>query len=303
MIKRVIEISERAAHLSVQSDQLRISPSDCSPADGEPFGIPCEDVGVLVVDNAHVTYSHFALARLAEFGAVTVLCGSKHLPAALVLPLGSNSEITSRLRTQISAPLPLKKRLWKQIVCAKIAAQAANLSESNPTRRRLEELAKSVRPGDPSNAEGQAAALYWPALAGPDFRRQREGDGVNALLNYGYSLIRAALARALVSSGLNPALGIHHSNRSNPFCLADDLLEPLRPIVDARVVALSGAGSTSLNPASKKVLLSVLHVCVAAGPWKGPLLVAMHRMTSSMVRCLAKKDQRLLIPRAVPDTE
>ena len=306
MIKRTIEISQEPAHLAVRDDQLRIVRE--GQRTGEGASIPCEDIGLLIVDHPQVSYSHHALARLVEFGAGVVICGSSHQPVGLLLPMADHTQVVWRINDQIGAPKPVQKQLWKQIVAAKVRAQAANLPEDSAVRRRLLALAREVGSGDPKNVEAQAARLYWPAWPGeqhtPPFRRDTDGkDPVNAMLNYGYAIFRAAVARALVGAGLLPVLGIHHSNRSNAFCLADDLVEPLRPIMDARVRELARRGHDALTPHTKAALLERLTATVRYGDRSGPLLVALHAYAASLADCLGKRATRLLIPETVDQIE
>ena len=264
MIKRTIEISAEPAHLAVKLDQLLIRKRGEDPR-YPAASIPCEDIGLVVVDHPAVSYSHAALARLVECGAAVLICGQNHLPAGLLLPLSEHSEIVWRMDDQISASRPLRKRLWQQIVIAKVKAQAANLHPDCPERQKLLALAGEVKSGDPANIEAQAARVYWSAWLAPGcpFRRDPDRDDLNALLNYGYSVVRAAVARALVGAGLQPALGIHHANRANPFCLADDLMEPLRPLVDAKVRELAGWELRKVDARTKPALLKLLVAEVA----------------------------------------
>lgn len=306
MIKRTIEISREPAHLAVRDDQLRIVREGQRTL--ESASIPCEDIGLLIVDHPQVSYSHHALARLVEFGAGVVVCGSDHLPAGLLLPMSSHTEVVWRVNDQISAAKPVRKQLWKQIIVAKVRAQAANLAEDSPVRRRLMAMARQVGSGDPKNVEAQAARLYWPVWldeqGGPPFRRDTDGkDAINAMLNYGYAIFRAAVARALVGAGLLPVLGIHHSNRSNAFCLADDLIEPLRPMMDARVRQLHRRGHESLTSHTKAALLERLTATVRYGERTGPLLVALHACAASLADCLGGRSGTLLIPEAVDPDE
>ncbi len=343
MIKRTIEISMEPVHLAVKLDQLQLQRHEANP--GTAASIPCEDIGLVIVDHPQVTYSHQALAKLIEFGAAVLFCGRDHLPAGMLLPLATHTEVVWRIQDQIAASKPLCKRLWQQIIVAKIHAQAANLAPDNPARGKLLTLADEVKSGDPTNVEAQAAKVYWSAWlgdppgtgilpvgqgleghatcgtgilpveddleghatsgtrvpAGTDkpFRRDPDGDGLNALLNYGYAVLRAAVGRALVGSGLHPALGIHHANRSNPFCLADDLLEPLRPLVDARVRDLNEWGLKALEKRSKVHLLELLTATVRMEDQTGPLMIALHRMTASLAKCLAGGEKKLSIPVAM----
>ena len=302
MIKRTLEISGQAAHLTIRYDQLVLK------RDGQTVGsIPCEDLGLVVVDHPGTTYSHSALTALLDSNAALVVCGRDHLPCGMLLPLAHHSQVVWRIDEQISAGKPLKKRLWKQLVQAKIREQAANLAEGSPPRRKLLQFAREVRSGDPTNREAQAAKVYWSAwlvnVDCPDegqetpFRRARDGQTPNALLNYGYAILRAGVARALVAAGLLPALGIKHSNRSNAFCLADDLLEPLRAIVDERVRELYFAGQTELDRDTKQALLELLTIPVSGGGQTGPLMVALHRLAASLVHCYQGTERELEIPR------
>ena len=301
MIKRILEISSEPYQVSVHLDQLVLRPRTDGGA-GPPT-VPCEDVGLLVVDNQGVGYSHQALTRLLEAGAAVVLCGANHLPAGLLLPLASHTEIVWRIDCQIAAKRPVKKRLWKQVVRAKIRNQAENLPADVPARGRILALIPAVRSGDPENVEAQAARIYWEAWLGDRvFRRQPQGDeAINGMLNYGYAVLRAAVARALVSAGLFPPLGIHHCNRGNAFCLADDLLEPMRPWVDAAVADCVAQGQVGVNRDTKRALLGLLHRTARVGGQSGPLMVGLHRTCASLVRCLQGQDVKLLVPRLVPE--
>jgi len=299
MIKRTVEISSAPAHLTTRQRQLVLERG------GQTVGsFPCEDLGMVVVDHPGTTYSHAALASFAESGAVLVVCGRDHLPRGILLPLADHTEVVWRIHDQFAAGKPLRKRLWKQLVRAKIRAQAENLEASSAPRRKLLNLAREVRSGDPSNLESQAARVYWSAwlmspdlpMELPEFRRDPDGTAPNALLNYGYAVVRAALARALVASGLQPAIGLKHSNRSNAFCLADDLIEPLRPIVDARVRELYFAGQAELDQPTKAALLELLTAEVTSGGRSGPLMVALHGLVASLVQCYQGLAKNLEIP-------
>ena len=300
MIKRILEISTEPYHVAVRLDQLILRPRDDSAA--APPAIPCEDVGVIVVDNAGVSYSHQALTRLLDFGAVVVLCGPNHLPSGLVLPLTVHSEVVWRFDCQVAAKRPVRKRLWRQLIRAKVRNQAANLPGDSTARARLLALAREVRSGDPTNVEAQAARIYWEHWLGQPFRREPQSDEpINGMLNYGYAILRAAIARALVSAGLFPPLGIHHCHRGNAFCLADDLLEPMRPWVDAIVGGCVGRGVIGVIPGTKRELLQLLHRTVLVDRQTGPLMVGLHRTCASLVRCLEGLDTKLLIPRLIPE--
>ncbi len=294
MIKRTVEISEQAVHLSVKNDQLVLTARGVQRSN--LASIPIEDIGLVLVEHTGTTYTHAVLATLLRHDGALVVCGRDHMPAGLLLPLGEHTQVVWRIRDQLAVRKPLKKQLWRQIVRAKIEAQARNLEPGSAGRRRLVSLARQVRSGDTTNVEAQAARAYWSAwLPGEAFRRDPDGHGINALLNYGYAVMRAAVARALVAAGLLPVLGIHHCGRGNAFCLADDLMEPLRPLVDGRVRTLANAGIVEVNPQGKKGLLELLAEPVECGGQTGPLLVAFHRMVASLVRCFEGSDRRLEI--------
>jgi CRISPR-associated protein Cas1 len=307
MIKRTVEISGAGNRLSVSLGSLLIQ------RDGQQVAsIPLEDLGILILDAADTVYTHWVLAEALAAGAAIVPCGRDHLPCGLFLPQ-DNSLMTQRLAAQVAAPLPLKKRLWKQIVQAKVRHQAAALPPDSPARRRIANLITQIRSGDPTNVEAQAARIYWQAMFGQEFRRNpraasRVGDaddGANTLLNYGYAVVRAAVARAIAGAGLHPSFGLHHHNRGNPFALADDLLEPLRPLVDRKAKALadfpsrasgSNDGQTDLRPNTKRELLGILTEEVQVADLKGPLLVALERTVASLVRCYAGEQAKLDLP-------
>jgi CRISPR-associated protein Cas1 len=298
VIKRTLEISREPVHLSVRDNQLVLK------RDGQVVGqVPCEDIGVVLVDHQQTTYTHGALAKLAESDAAVVICGRDHLPAAILLPMSDHSQVVWRLDAQLGVSRPLRKQLWRQLVVAKIQAQAGNLSPELPAYRKLLALAREVRSGDPTNIEAQAARVYWSnwlwRLAEeetPEFRRDPDLPGLNSFLNYGYAVLRAAIARAVVAAGLLPSLGLHHHNRSNAFCLADDLIEPLRPLVDDRVRELHRQGYEELNQPAKAALLEILADRVSFGDEVGPLMVELHRYVASLVRCFAGEDRELQIP-------
>jgi CRISPR-associated protein Cas1 len=295
LIKRTLEISREPAHLSVRNEQLVLK------RDGQTIDqVPCEDIGVVLVDHPQTTYTHAALAKLAEFDAAVVICGRDHLPAAILLPMVDHSQVVWRLDAQLSVSRPLRKQLWKQIVVAKIAAQARNVPADQPAHRKLIALSREVRSGDPTNIEAQAARVYWANwLWQEEFRRDPDGTGLNSFLNYGYAVLRAAVARAIVAAGLLPSLGLHHRNRSNPFCLADDLVEPLRPLVDDRVRELHRQGYDELNQPAKAAILEILAQRVRLGDEVGPLMVQLHRYVASLVRCFTGDNRELEIPGAV----
>jgi CRISPR-associated protein Cas1 len=291
MIKRVVEVSGGATHLSQRLNQLVLSRDGC-----EIGIVPIEDLGVLIVDHPACSYTHGALTALAENNVAVVVCGARHHPAALLMPAESNSTQAETVAMQAGASKAVRDRIWKQIVRAKISAQAALLESSGLEAGALRDLARAVRNGDPRNLEAQAAQRYWRILLGPDFRRHREGDPPNNLLNYGYTVVRAATARAICGAGLSPSLGIHHRNRYNAFVLADDLMEPLRPIVDAGVRRLWLRGCNELSREVKAELLEILAAPVRWHDESSPLMVALARYTASIREALSGRIKRPYIP-------
>lgn len=294
MIKRIIEISSARTYLSVKYDQLVIR----SNGDVQSQ-IPCEDIGILLVDHVGTTYTHAVFTRLLDAGAAVVLCGGNHHPAGLLLPLESHSAQTERFRQQIEAKEPVKKRLWKQLVQAKIKHQARVVGPDSEAYPALMALRQRVRSGDPENVEAQASRKYWGAyLQDVQFRRNVEGKPPNNLLNYGYTVMRAAVARALCSAGLLPALGLHHRNRYNAFCLADDVVEPFRGYVEAKVKEIvEGEGvPDDLTQGLKARLLEVLYETVVIAGCKSPLMVGLHRTMASLQRCFAGEQEKLELP-------
>lgn len=291
MIKRTIDISDGPTHLRIENDQLLLE-----RAEGTVASIPAEDIGVLLIDHPATTYTHSALTRLLDHGAVVVLCGPKHLPVGILLSTADNLITPARLRTQAAAPLPLRKRLWKQIVTEKIRLQAANLEHDPAAKKRLLSFADNVRSGDTSNTEGVAARFYWQSVFPQPFRRDPDGLPPNDLLNYGYTIFRAAIARALVAAGLHPAFGLHHHNRNNNFALADDLVEVFRARVDATVRDLIRAGVTGIDRDAKRQILGLLTLRITVAGQDGPLMVQLHRMATSLVRCYDGQAKQLDLP-------
>lgn len=300
MIKRTIEISRQPTYLSARLGQLIVQPFD-APKE-QATSIPAEDIGIVVVDHPQVTYSHAALQTLLDQGACVVVCGRDHQPAGLLLPISSHTQQVERLQEQISASRPCVKRLWQQIVIAKVKAQAAVISDHPKAVRKLNALARDVKSGDTTNIEAQAAKVYWSVWREEfsGFARDQDGaDPLNAHLNYGYAILRAAVARALVAAGFQPALGLHHSNRANAFCLADDLMEPLRPVIDRQARALIREDRPELDQANKGRLLSTLTAPCELEGQTGPLMVQLHRYTASLGRCYRGEDSQLSIPLAL----
>ncbi len=219
------------AHLSFSQGQLKVERKDYPLS-----SVPLEDVQYIILEHPHISCSTYLLQELAQRNICTIVCNAQYHPVGMMMSLDANQVQSERFRAQLSASEPLKKNLWMQTVKAKIRNQAALLKKIGANETPLLTRARKVRSGDPENEEGRAAAMYWPQLFGQAFRRERYGDSPNELLNYGYAILRAAVARALAGSGLHPTLGIYHRNKYNAYCLADDIMEPYRPFVDSLVL-------------------------------------------------------------------
>lgn len=293
MSARTVEISAAPARLSLRHRQLVARRED-----GTERTTPIEDLALLVVDHPQVTYSHALLAALAEAKVATVLCGADHMPAGVLLPYAANALAGERLRAQLEAPRPLGKRLWQAMVACKLRRQADLLVRATGSDGGLAAMAGRVRSGDPGNLEAQGAQRYWPRLLGPAFRRDRAGQPPNNLLNYGYAVLRAATARAVVGAGLLAGVGLFHRNRGDAFALASDLMEPFRPFVDGVVWELAQAGmaAEALDRARKAHLLGVLNLGVAIGGQALPLGLALHRAAASLAESFAARKVLLRLP-------
>ena len=307
MIKRTLCFSN-PAYLSLKNAQLVIKLPEVEKADVAELikaeavrTIPIEDIGVVVLDNRQITITQGLAEALLENNCAIITCDSTHLPVGLMLPLCSNTTQSERFRAQIDASLPLKKQLWQQTVQCKIRNQAAVLQNTrNAIVKNMLVWAGDVKSGDSDNLEGRAAAYYWRNLF-PDilgFTRDREGVPPNNLLNYGYAILRAVVARALVGSGLLPTLGIHHHNRYNAYCLADDIMEPYRPYVDALVCRLVADGhiTEELTVELKRELLQIPTLDVVINGKRSPLMVAVSTTTASLQKCYAGEIRKIVYP-------
>ncbi len=277
---RIVDIATDGLHLSAERGFLRVD------RQGELIGrVPFDEVHAVIVHAYGVTWSTNLVARLAEQGAPIVFCGSNHSPIAVTLPLEGHHAQSARMQAQLNASKPLAKQLWRRIVAAKIRMQGSLLAARGIAgAEAFEFMARRVTSGDQENLEAQAARRYWPLLLGEAFRRDREAPGTNALLNYGYAVMRAVCARAIVASGLHPTQGIQHSNRGNAFALADDLIEPFRPLVDALVVTLAGEGVEALTPGMKRRFANLIAVDLRCAGEISPVSVAAQRLARSLVR-------------------
>ena len=290
MTDRIIEIAETSAFLSLENHLLKIR----LPT-GLPVTVPVREVQCLILANPALTVTGSLLAALAAEGCMVLISGTDRLPVAMQLPLEGNYIQTQRFQAQIEAPKPLSKRLWQVIVKEKILNQAALLRELHGDDFGLAVLAKQVRSGDPDNLEGRAAAIYWKKLFGDPFRRDRTQGDNNLLLNYGYAVLRAMTARACCAAGLHPTIGFHHHNQYDPFCLADDLMEPFRPAVDRIVFGLNRANShVELGKDQRRALIQGLLDTRMPSP-KGRCLIPdlLHMYAGQIVSSFLEGEVRL----------
>jgi CRISP-associated protein Cas1 len=262
--------------------------------------VPIEDIGILILDSPHITLTNALIAELNQNNVAVLSCDSHHLPYGLMLPMFSHHAFTEKMYQQLESSLPLKKNLWQQTIVAKISNQAAVLRGRGIDDAKMQYFIRLVKSGDPQNVEGRAAAFYWERLFedNEQFTRDRFGDAPNAMLNYGYAILLAIVARALVASGMLPSVGIHHRNKYNPWCLASDIMEPYRPYVDKVVLNIAGEypDCEELTPEIKKKLLQIPVVDILIDGNSSPLMVGVTRTTASLSACFEGIGRRLLYP-------
>lgn len=295
MIKRTLFFGN-PAYLSTKNEQLVISYPD---KEMETKTVSIEDIGVIVLENQQITITNGLLEKLTNNNVALINCDQYHLPIGLLMPLSGHTEQTERFRYQIEASLPLKKNLWQQTISAKIWNQGMLLREKGIPMRKMELWSKEVTSGDALNHEARAAVYYWDKLFDIEgFTRQQKGLPPNHLLNYGYAILRGITARAIVSSGMLPTLGIFHRNKYNAYCLADDIMEPYRPFVDLIVCHIMETEDVyeELTIDFKKQLLSIASIDVQIDGKNSPLMVAMSRTTNSLFECFQGKSRKILYP-------
>lgn len=294
MIKRTL-FFENPAYLSTKNNQLVVKLVQTN----EEKTVPIEDIGMIVLENQQITLTNGLIEKLTYQNAAIVCCNQQHLPLSLLSPLSGHSEFNERLRFQLEASLPLKKFLWQQTIISKITNQANLLGKLNKQNDKLRKWAREVLSGDSTNKESHSAAFYWEHIFDiPGFYRGQKEMPPNNLLNYGYAILRAVCARSLIGSGMLPALGIHHANKYNAYCLADDIMEPYRPFVDELVHAIVQQTDNieELNREIKQQLLMIPAIDVKIEGKKSPLLVAMSRTTHSLYECFAGVSRKILYP-------
>ena len=298
MIKRTLYFGS-PAYLKTNTEQKVIEMHDS----GETKSVPIEDIGLLILDHPQITVTQGLMAKLLAYNVALINCDATHHPVGLLLNLDGNTLQSQKFKAQVEATQPLKKQLWQQTITAKLINQSAHLKQQQKEYQFLHNLSKMVTSGDGEGHEAKAAAYYWKRLFTelPEFRRDRYGMPPNNLLNYGYAILRAIVARSLVGSGLLPTLGIFHRNQYNAYCLADDIMEPYRPFVDSVVCSMINKHEDwwELNTQKKKDLLSIPAMDVEIEGQNSPLLNAVQRTTASLSKCFEGKLRKIVYPQFV----
>jgi len=294
MLGRIVEVSNDKRHLSVYRGFMLVHSTG---EDRKEVGrVPLDDIAALIANAHGLSYTNNLLVALAERGAPFVLCAANHNVVGMLWPMQGHHQQAHRFEAQIACSLPTRKKLWAAIVKSKLLNQAAVLQATGAAHAPVQALAKKVRSGDPDNLEAQGARKYWGLLMGSLFRRDQQADGVNALLNYGYTVLRAATARAVVAAGLHPSLGLHHSHDNNAMRLVDDLMEPFRPVIDLTAWQLQCAGTCEVNADTKRALVQCLYQDLATPEGKTPVLVAVQKLATSLAKVLLKESKALDLP-------
>lgn len=281
MVGRIVEIADDRRHLFMHRGFLVVRDTASQDEIGQ---VPLDDIDAVIASAHGISYTNNLLVALLQRGAPLVLCGSNHNVAGMLIPVDGNYEQAKRFEMQIEASVPLRKRLWASVVKAKLQQQAAALQAIGAPSAPLMHLVKKVRSGDPDNIEALGARRYWGLLFGDQFRRDRKAEGVNGLLNYGYTILRSAAARAVVAAGLHPSLGLHHSNDNNAMRLVDDLMEPFRPIIDLKVWQLVKQGEDTVSPDTKRALVRTLYDDMQTDSGVTPVSVCIQRLAVSLAQ-------------------
>ncbi len=291
MERRILDLTGERRNLRKDRGSLAVTTEE-----GETR-VPFDDIEAVIVNARQATYTNEAVLELSRRGIPLVACDKSHRPVAWLWPAEGNFEQTRRMAAQKNAKTGLENRLWARLVKAKIAGQAAVLEWRGIRAGALKSLARAVRPGDPGNCEARAAARYWPLAFGPGFTRDRQGGGINGLLNYGYIVVRSCCARNVMAAGLHPSIGLFHKNRFNAFCLIDDLMEPFRPLVDRVVLELVDRGLNSVEPESKEALVGLLAREVESEQGFQPLSRAMETASRSLAQAFVEDKLALVLPK------
>lgn len=300
MLKRLIEITKNGQYLKCKFGLLEVY--DVTKNIAEKKGdCPLDDLLALIVMAQRVQYDNDLITSLGDKGIPVVFCGDKFIPKSILFPLDCNFEQARRMDAQINASKPLKKRIWADIVRKKIQTQSEVLELLNKRHERLDRLSNSVYSGDPDNKEAQAAAYYFKQLFGKNFVRDREKEGINQLLNYGYTILRTATLRCLLSAGLHPSLGVFHRSYTNTFRLADDLMEPFRPLIDLKVLEILKEYEIKkeLDSELKKKLASVVYLDIATDQGRSTLLNCIQDYATSMALIYLNTEDSLKVPKKI----
>lgn len=294
MIGRIVEVADDRRHLFLSRGFLVVQ--DTEGERKELGQVPLDDISA-VIANAHgLSYTNNLLVALAERCAPFVLCAANHNAVGMVWSIEGNFQQAKRFDAQIAAKQPLIKRLWAEIVKSKLQQQANALEATGAPYVPLSALVRKVRSGDPDNFEAQGARRYWGLLLGDDFRRDQQAGGINAMLNYGYTVLRAATARAVVAAGLHPTIGLHHSNAGNAMRLVDDLMEPFRPMMDLKVWQLHRQGEGEVTPESKRALVKTLYDDMQTSAGATPVMVCVQKLATSLAQVFLGEKERLDLP-------
>lgn len=295
MLGRIVEVANDKRHLSIFRGFMLVQSTG---EDRQEIGrVALDDMSALIANAHGLSYTNNLLVALAERGIPMALCAANHNVVGMLWPIEGHHQQAHRMEAQIACNLPTRKRLWAAIVKAKLLNQAAVLAATGAPDAPLQMLARQVKTGDSENAEAQGARKYWGLLMGPLFRRDQQADGVNAMLNYGYTVLRAATARAVVAAGLHPSLGLHHSHDNNAMRLVDDLMEPFRPVMDWTVWQLQRQGTFEVNVDSKRALVQSLYLDLKSDAGTSPVLVAVQKLATSLAQVLVGERVKLDLPR------
>lgn len=293
MVGRIVEVADDRRYLFASRGFLVVKDTDSGNELGQ---VPLDDI-TAVIANAHgLSFSNSLLVRLAERGAPFVVCGANHNATSMLWPVDGNYQQAKRFDTQIAASKPMGKRLWAQIVRSKLEQQASALEAAGKPTGPIAGLIKKIRSGDSNNVEAQAARRYWSLLFGVEFRRDQSAAGVNSLLNYGYTVLRSAMARAVIAAGLHPTIGIHHCNEGNAMRLVDDLMEPFRPVIDLLIWQMKRKELTKVTPETKRILVRSLYDDIQTDSGATPVCVCMQRLAVSLAQVFLQQRKELDLP-------
>ena len=294
MIGRIVEVADDRRHLHLHRGFMVVQ--DTEGERTELGQVPLDYIAA-VIANAHgISYTNNLLVALAERGAPFVLCAANHNAVGMLIPIDGNFEQAKRIEAQIAASLPTHKRLWASVVRSKLEQQAAALEATGAPTAPLTALISKVKSGDPENIEAQGARRYWGLLFGDAFRRDQDGGGLNGMLNYGYTVLRACTARAVIAAGLHPSIGLHHSNDNNAMRLVDDLMEPFRPVIDLKVWHLRRSGENEVTPETKRALVRTLYDDMQTDAGATPVMVCAQKLATSLAQVYLGEREKLDLP-------